>query len=196
MANLLSIITFTPLVAALILALFLRGDDEAAQRNAKWLALIATSATFLISLICWPQFDPADTGFQFVEERDWILGLTYKLGVDGISILFVMLTTFLMPITIGRAGTSPPGQGIHDRLPGAGDPDDRGVRGARSGAVLPVLRGRADPDVPDHRHLGRQGAHLRGVQVLPLHLPRLGADAGGDDRHVCRCRHHRHSRRC
>ncbi len=100
MANLLSIVTFTPLVAAIILGLFLRGDDAHAQRNAKWLALIATSATFLVSLIMLFQFDPADTGFQFVEERPWILGLTYKMGVDGISILFVMLTTFLMPITI------------------------------------------------------------------------------------------------
>jgi NADH-quinone oxidoreductase subunit M len=101
MLNLLSIITFTPAVAALILALFLRGDDEAAQTNAKWLALVATSATFLISLILLFAFDPRAPGFQFVEERPWILGLTYKLGVDGISILFVMLTTFLMPITIG-----------------------------------------------------------------------------------------------
>ena len=100
MSNLLSIITFTPLVAAAILAIFLRGDDEAAQRNAKWLALIATSATFAISLLLIFGFDPQDTGFQFVEERDWIMGLTYKLGVDGISVLFVMLTTFLMPITI------------------------------------------------------------------------------------------------
>jgi NADH-quinone oxidoreductase subunit M len=100
MGNLLSIITFLPLAAALILALFLRGNDEAAQRNAKWLALIATSATFLVSLFVLAMFDPADTGFQFVEERDWLLGLKYKMGVDGISILFVMLTTFLMPITI------------------------------------------------------------------------------------------------
>ena len=101
MLNLLSIITFTPAAAALILAVFLRGDDEAAQRNAKWLALVATSATFLISLILLFTFNPADTGFQHVEQHPWILGLTYKLGVDGISVLFVMLTTFLMPITIG-----------------------------------------------------------------------------------------------
>jgi NADH-quinone oxidoreductase subunit M len=98
--QLLSIITFLPLVAALILALFLRGEDAAAQSAAKWLALFTTSATFLISLFVLFQFDPTDTGFQFVEEREWILGLTYKMGVDGISILFVMLTTFLMPITI------------------------------------------------------------------------------------------------
>ncbi|MGY6535976.1 MAG: NADH-quinone oxidoreductase subunit M [Pararhodobacter sp.] len=101
MLNLLSIITFTPAIAALILAIFLRGDDEASQQNAKWLALVATTATFLISLILLFTFDPNDTGFQHVEEREWILGLSYKLGVDGISILFVMLTTFLMPITIG-----------------------------------------------------------------------------------------------
>jgi len=100
MDNLLSIITFIPAVAAAILALFLRGEDAAAQRNAKWLALLATTATFLVSLFVLFGFDPADTGFQFVEEYDWILGLKYKMGVDGISVLFVMLTTFLMPITI------------------------------------------------------------------------------------------------
>jgi len=100
MLNLLSIITFTPAIAALILALFLRGEDAVAQQNAKWVALVATTATFLISLILLFGFDPANPNFQFVEQRDWILGLTYKLGVDGISILFVMLTTFLMPITI------------------------------------------------------------------------------------------------
>lgn len=100
MDNLLSIITFIPAVAALILALFLRGDDAAARRNAKWLALIATSVTFILSLFLLAGFDPQNTGFQFVEERPWVLGLTYKMGVDGISILFVMLTTFLMPITI------------------------------------------------------------------------------------------------
>jgi NADH-quinone oxidoreductase subunit M len=100
MEHLLSIITFIPLVAAAILALFLRGDDEAARRNAKWLALLATSATFLVSLFLLTGFDPADTGFQFVEDYDWILGLQYKMGVDGISVLFVLLTTFLMPVTI------------------------------------------------------------------------------------------------
>ena len=100
MDNLLSIVTFLPLVAALALALFLRGEDAAAQRNAKWLSFFATSATFVISLFILFQFDPSDTGFQMVEERTWLVGMTYKMGVDGISVLFVMLTTFLMPITI------------------------------------------------------------------------------------------------
>jgi NADH-quinone oxidoreductase subunit M len=100
MDNLLSIVTFLPAVAAAALALFLRGDDAAAQMNARRLALFATSATFLASLIILFQFDPSNPDFQMVEERRWLIGLTYKLGVDGISVLFVLLTTFLMPITI------------------------------------------------------------------------------------------------
>jgi NADH-quinone oxidoreductase subunit M len=103
--NILSIVTFIPLVAAAVMGVLLRGEDEAAQMNAKWLALIATSATFLASLFVLFGFDPANTDFQFVEERSWLLGLNYKMGVDGISILFVMLTTFLMPITIASCWT-------------------------------------------------------------------------------------------
>ena len=100
MDNLLSIVTFIPAMAAAILAIFLRGDDQAAQRNAKWVALFSTSITFLISLGIYAQFDPANTGFQMVEEGEWLLGLKYKMGVDGISVLFVLLTTFIMPLTI------------------------------------------------------------------------------------------------
>ena len=103
MDNLLSIVTFLPALAALILLVFLRGDDEAANRNAKWLSMIATSATFLISLFILFQFDPSDTGFQMVEETEWLLGLQYKMGVDGISVLFVMLTTFMMPLVIAAS---------------------------------------------------------------------------------------------
>ncbi|MBM1557279.1 NADH-quinone oxidoreductase subunit M [Sulfitobacter mediterraneus] len=101
--HLLSIVTFMPAFAALILAIFLRGDDEAAGRNAKWLAMITTTVTFLISLFILFEFDPNDTGFQFVDEADWLLGLKYRLGVDGISILFVMLTTFMMPLVIAAS---------------------------------------------------------------------------------------------
>jgi len=100
MGNILSLTTFLPLLGAVILALFLRGDDEAAQRNAKWVALVTTAVTFICSLFILGNFNPADTGFQMVETRDWLLGLQYKMGVDGISILFVMLTTFLMPLVI------------------------------------------------------------------------------------------------
>ena len=103
MDNLLSIVTFLPLFGAIVLMFFLRGDDEMAVKNAKLLALFSTGATFVASLFILQQFDPSDTGFQMVEEAAWLGGLTYKLGVDGISILFVMLTTFMMPIVIGAS---------------------------------------------------------------------------------------------
>ena len=101
MENILSIATFIQLVAAIIMGLLLRGDDKSAQQNAKWLALTATLATLLVSLAIIFDFDPNNTDFQFVEEHNWLLGINYKMGVDGISILFVMLTTVLMPIVIG-----------------------------------------------------------------------------------------------
>jgi len=101
--NLLSIVTFMPAFAALILAVFLRGEDPAAQRNAKWLALITTSVTFIVSIFVYLEFDPSNTGFQMVDEAEWLLGLNYRLGVDGISILFVMLTTFMMPLVIAAS---------------------------------------------------------------------------------------------
>ncbi len=103
MDNLLSLVTFLPMIGAAVLLVFLRGNDAVAVLNAKRVALAVTVVTFLASLAILFQFDPENTGFQLVEEAEWIGGLTYKLGVDGISILFVMLTTLLMPIVIGAS---------------------------------------------------------------------------------------------
>ena len=105
MGNLLSLTTFIPLLGAVILAIFLRGDNAAAQGNAKWVAMATTVATFVVSLFILFGFDPSNTEFQMVEEREWLLGMNYKMGVDGISILFVMLTTFLMPLVIASCWT-------------------------------------------------------------------------------------------
>ena len=89
-----------PLVGALFI-LLLPGDGEATKRNARWIALFATLITFALSLVAWSRFDPAQPGFQLVEERDWFShAILYKLGVDGISMPFMLLTTFLMPICI------------------------------------------------------------------------------------------------
>ncbi|WP_370160136.1 NADH-quinone oxidoreductase subunit M [Limimaricola soesokkakensis] len=107
MGNLLSLTTFIPRLGAGILALFLRGDDVAAQRNAKWVALATTVFTFVVSLFILTGFDAEAPGFQFVEDRQWLLGMRYKLGVDGISLLFVMLTTFLMPLVIAACWDVP-----------------------------------------------------------------------------------------
>ncbi|WMS42327.1 NADH-quinone oxidoreductase subunit M [Acuticoccus sp. MNP-M23] len=97
---LLSIIIFLPLVGvAFILAV--RGNDENALENIRRVALITTLFNFVISLALWIGFDTADAGFQFVEKRDWIPGLiSYHLGVDGISMPLIVLTTFLMPFCI------------------------------------------------------------------------------------------------
>lgn len=97
---LISIITFLPTVGALILLFGVRGDSAQAKENARWVAMWATSATFLVSLMLLAGFDPQDTGFQFVEEYRWLTGLSYKVGVDGISVPLLMLTTFIMPIAI------------------------------------------------------------------------------------------------
>jgi NADH-quinone oxidoreductase subunit M len=89
-----------PLIGALFILLLPR-ESEATKRNARWIALFATLITFLLSLIAWGRFDPAQPGFQLVEERDWFShAILYKLGVDGVSMPFVLLTAFLMPICI------------------------------------------------------------------------------------------------
>jgi len=103
MNNLLSLVTFLPMIGAAVLMIFLRGDDEMARRNAKMVALAVTIATFILSLFIIAQFNPQNPDFQLVEEAAWLGGLRYKMGVDGISVLFVMLTTFLMPIVIGAS---------------------------------------------------------------------------------------------
>ena len=97
---LLSMVTFIPAFAAFVLLMVARGEDTAAQLVCKRVAMFTTIATFLVSLLILAQFDAQNTNFQMVESYSWIMGLTYKLGVDGISILFVMLTTFMMPLVI------------------------------------------------------------------------------------------------
>ena len=96
MNNILSVTTFLPLAGAILIA-FLNKD---AKGNARWIALWTTIITFLVSLLIWQNFDIKDPNFQFVEEYAWLGTLKYKMGVDGISMLFVILTTFLMPICI------------------------------------------------------------------------------------------------
>ena len=89
-----------PLVGAAFM-LALRGEDEATLQNIRWTALLTTVATFLLSLWAWKLFDPMSAAFQLVEEKRWAgAGLGYKLGVDGMSMPFVLLTTFLMPFAI------------------------------------------------------------------------------------------------
>ena len=101
----LSVVTFLPIVGAIFIA-FLR-DDEDGARNARWIALWTTLITFAISLILVWRFDASSADFQFLEKRPWLGGaINYSMGVDGISLPFVILTTALMPISILASWTS------------------------------------------------------------------------------------------
>ena len=97
----LTTVTFMPLVGALMVFL-IREDSEVARRNVRYVALFTTVATFLVSLWVWTLFDPSRADFQLVER--WgglgVPGSSYSMGVDGISLLFVVLTAFLMPFCI------------------------------------------------------------------------------------------------
>ncbi|TPI39789.1 NADH-quinone oxidoreductase subunit M [Mesorhizobium sp. B3-1-9] len=96
----LSLVTFLPLVGVLLI-LFIDDDNENARRNIRAIAFITTAFTFVISLFIWTGFDNSQAGFQFVEKHAWLdSGISYHMGVDGISMLFVILTTFLMPFCI------------------------------------------------------------------------------------------------
>ncbi len=97
---LLSVVTFLPLLGVVFI-LFGHGDDEAAARRARYAALWTTLATFFVSLLILPNFDSHAAGFQLVENHAWLGTIAgYRMGLDGISMPFVLLTTFLMPICI------------------------------------------------------------------------------------------------
>jgi len=97
----LSLITWLPLVGGLII-MSVRGDEETVASNARWTALWTSLIVLVLSVVLWVKFDTGEAGFQFVEEIPWLpeYGVGYKLGVDGISVLFVLLSTLLTPICI------------------------------------------------------------------------------------------------
>ncbi len=98
---LLSLTTFLPLVGAAFI-LIIRGEDEVVARNARYVALWTSLTTFVLSLFIWFGFERGTADFQFVEEARWIpeFGITYRLGVDGISMPFVLLSTLLTPLCV------------------------------------------------------------------------------------------------
>jgi len=105
----LSLVTYAPLIgvaAILALRLFGRAEDPKTVAAAKWIALITTLATLALSVLLVVQFDANTTAFQFVEDSPWFAGLHYCMGVDGISVLFVLLTAFLMPLCIAASWRS------------------------------------------------------------------------------------------
>ncbi|RYE53458.1 MAG: NADH-quinone oxidoreductase subunit M, partial [Hyphomicrobiales bacterium] len=95
--SILTILTWLPAFGAAILML----TPKSSLNAIRWMALIVTLIVFGLSLALWQTFDPANPGFQFVVNMPWIGdSIGYRVGVDGISVLFVVLTAALMPATI------------------------------------------------------------------------------------------------
>ncbi|HEY4045102.1 MAG TPA: NADH-quinone oxidoreductase subunit M [Rhodopila sp.] len=97
----LSLITWLPLVGCLVM-MMVRGDEATVASNARWTALWTSLLVFVLSLVLWVRYDPSEAGFQFNEQVAWLpeYKVGYSMGVDGISILFVLLSTLLTPICI------------------------------------------------------------------------------------------------
>jgi NADH-quinone oxidoreductase subunit M len=98
----LTVVTFTPLVGALFILFVVRGSEEEVARNSRWAALWVSLFTFFESIYLWVNFDPATPDFQFEELVRWIpqYNISYHMGIDGISLFFVLLSTFLTPICV------------------------------------------------------------------------------------------------
>ncbi len=97
--SLITLVLFLPLVGFTIL-LFM--NEKTQSENIKWTALGTSIVTFLASLLLWIGFDHAEPGLQFVQRWDWLptYGISYYVGIDGLSLLMVLLSTFIMPIAI------------------------------------------------------------------------------------------------
>ena len=96
----LSAIIFIPLIGALFI-LVIKGEQKIVEKNSKYVAIFSSLTNFLLSLFLWYSFETSTSDFQFVEEKNWMEGtINFQLGIDGISILFILLTTFITPICI------------------------------------------------------------------------------------------------
>jgi NADH-quinone oxidoreductase subunit M len=98
----LSLTTFLPLVGVLLIFMLPRRDPVLMAQNARWIALWTSLITFVLSLFIWAWFDPATAEFQFLEQAEWLptFNISYHMGVDGISLFFVLLSTFLTVLCI------------------------------------------------------------------------------------------------
>ena len=163
---LLSFLTWLPIAGGLLVLAF----GERGIRAGRWVALGIAVATFVASIPLYCGFDTSSFAYQFREHLPWIPAFhaTYSLGVDGISMPLILLTTFIT-IPGGRRGVDrdrTASRAVLRRLPHHGRPDDRRVLRARRPAVLLLLGSHAHPDVPHHRRVGRSAARVRHVKFF------------------------------
>ena len=178
----LSFIIFLPLVGALLVLLAGgRGDNHEREPLVRTIALATSLVTFVATLVLWWRFDPTVAAYQFEERHAWIpvFGIQYYLGVDGISLLLIVLTGFLTPLALLSSWES-----VHKSVKAfsffmlALETAMLGrVRLDRSLPLLHLLGRDAHPDVLPHRGLGLRATHLRRGQVHPLHDGRERPDA-------------------
>ena len=182
--GLLSLLTWLPIAGGLVVLLL--GDRGV--RLGRWVALATAVVVFGASIPLWTHFNTSTFDLQFVERLPWIpaLNSTYYLGIDGISLPLILLTTLITIPVVVAAWTvieSRPAQYYAAFLIMEGLMV--GVFSAADAlAVLLFLGSHAHSDVPHHRRVGRSAARVRDAQVLPVHLPRQRVHAGRADLHV------------
>src|SRR5882724_2376507 len=109
----LSVTTFLPLVGVLLILIQPSRDPVQMANSARWIALWTSLITFVVSLFIWGWFDPTTADFQFVELVDWLpaFNISYHMGIDGISLFFILLSTLLTVLCVLASWTS-----IHTRV--------------------------------------------------------------------------------
>jgi formate hydrogenlyase subunit 3/multisubunit Na+/H+ antiporter MnhD subunit len=164
---LLSLVIWTPIVGGILV--LIAGDEKPAA--ARKIALLFSIVTFLLSLPLYSQFNTDTHLMQFVQRDSWIpaFNIEYFVGIDGISMPLILLTSFTTVVVI---------------IPDHGRFHDRYLFGSGRNTVLCLFRGNANPDVPGDRYLGWYESNLCDPEVFPLHLYWFGNDPGSVDLHV------------
>ncbi len=153
----LSLMLAVPAIAA-IACLFV-GD-----KMSRFVALGATLVTFVLGCILWANFDIGGAQWQFTERADLFGRFQWALGIDGMALMLIMLSVFLMPLCILASwdAIKQARRRLYGDVPDHGSRDDRRLHGAGFAALLHLLRSRPDPDVFHHRHLGRREPQICG----------------------------------
>ena len=166
---LLSLVIWVPIIGG-ALVLFFSKDEQAT--TARWLSLVVSVATFVLTIPLYTSFDTTTYQMQFAELKPWIpaFNINYHLGIDGISMPLILLTSFSTVLVVIAARSARPSVLSASSW----------NRVCRAGCriVLCVLGSHAYSHVPDHRYLGRGAQDLRHYKVLPVYFFRLSVHAG------------------